>query len=152
MRNTDYSYIYSLNPNQVEGMYSLYSKDPTSVDESWKMFFAGFEYAMDSGAGTTPVENIHLELNVYRLIQGYRSRGHLLSDTNPIRPRKDRKPHLDLADYNINSSDLSKNFAIIKASGIPCDTLGEAIDYLKNIYCSHIGVEYMHSDDTEIRR
>lgn len=152
MRNTDYSYIYSLNPNQVEGMYSLYSKDPTSVDESWKMFFAGFEYAMDSGVGTTPVENIHLELSVYRLIQGYRSRGHLLSDTNPIRPRKDRKPHLDLADYNINSSDLSKNFAIIKASGIPCDTLGEAIDYLKNIYCSHIGVEYMHSDDTEIRR
>src|SRR6201991_1757262 len=35
------------------------------------------------------------ELGAYRLILGYRNKGHLLAKTNPIRPRKDRGANLD---------------------------------------------------------
>ncbi len=45
------------------------------------------------------------------LIHGYRDRGHTLSTTNPIKPRKDRKPHLDLSDYDLSEADLDSHFA-----------------------------------------
>ena len=37
------------------------------------------------------------EIRVYRLILGYRNKGHLIADTNPIRKRRDRGANLDLA-------------------------------------------------------
>src|ERR1700749_4016708 len=50
------------------------------------------------------------ELGAYRLILGYRNKGHLLAKTNPIRPRKDRGANLDLAFYVFTEEDLEKNF------------------------------------------
>lgn len=37
--------------------------------------------------------DIRKEFAVYQLIRAYRKRGHLISNTNPIRPRKIVKPN-----------------------------------------------------------
>ena len=41
------------------------------------------------------------ETAVRNLIHAFRSRGHLRAKTNPVRERKDRKPRLDLPDFEI---------------------------------------------------
>ena len=46
------------------------------------------------------------EIRVYRLILGYRNKGHLIADTNPIRKRKDRGANLDLAFFGLSEADL----------------------------------------------
>ena len=39
------SYISNADPSALEGLYQQYTTDPDSVDESWKKFFEGFEFA-----------------------------------------------------------------------------------------------------------
>jgi 2-oxoglutarate dehydrogenase E1 component len=39
------------------------------------------------------------EIRAYRMILGYRNKGHLLAKTNPIRPRKDRGANIELEFY-----------------------------------------------------
>jgi 2-oxoglutarate dehydrogenase E1 component len=95
--------------------------------------------------------NIQKELAVMTIIQGFRSRGHLLSTTNPIRPRRDRMPHLDLADVNLTEADLKSTFHAGAEFGIPNAPLEEIIQHLKTIYCGNIGFEYTHIDNREKR-
>ena len=97
----DFSYLNSSHPSYIEALYNEYLKNPTEADPEWKKFFEGFDYASGrlNGTKTThsneaPIassEQLTKEFSVFKLIYGYRSRGHLLSDTNPIRPRKNRR-------------------------------------------------------------
>lgn len=151
----DYSHLSSSDSVFIDTLYEDFKKDPNSVDESWKMFFQGFEYKFDeAGSGDVDQNTLKKEFNVFRIIQSYRSRGHLLSDTNPIRPRKDRHARLNLADYDLEESDLSKSFWCGKMLGLPdnASTLQDIITHMRRIYCYKIGIEYYHSMDTEIRR
>ena len=63
------------------------------------------------------------ELGAYRLILGYRNKGHLLAKTNPIRPRKDRGANLDLAFFGFTDEDLDKNFFAGNLIGLGTTTL-----------------------------
>ncbi|MFY7993740.1 MAG: 2-oxoglutarate dehydrogenase E1 component [Bacteriovoracaceae bacterium] len=153
----DFSYLSSSDNAFIDGLYQSYQKNPDSVEESWKMFFRGVDFALAkpeaaevSGSPTTQLGNWAKELKVYNLISGYRARGHLLSKTNPIRERKNRFPHLDLSDFGLTDSDLNEKFAIGESIGKGNATLKEIIEHLKNIYCESIGVEFTHINDTEI--
>src|ERR1041384_2127254 len=103
----DFSYITSSHPEFVENLYRDFLNDPNSVDPELKKFFEGFDFAIGNGkvktngvtattpvAGTTSTQsdgvNWKKELGVYRMILGYRNKGHLIAKTNPIRERKDR--------------------------------------------------------------
>ena len=46
----------------------------------------------------------------YRIILGYRNKGHLLAKTNPIRTRKDRGANIELDFYGFTEADLDKEF------------------------------------------
>src|ERR1044072_613178 len=108
----DFSYITSSHPAYIENLYQDFLKDPASVDPEMKKFFEGFDFAVANGNvngkhtnGTDvliPVKTSETltsnpnaktdwmkEIRVYRLILGYRNKGHLIADTNPIRKRKD---------------------------------------------------------------
>ena len=153
----DYSYLSSSDNTFIDSLYQDFRKNPDSVDESWKMFFRGVDFALarspeasESSSSTTQAGNWSKELKVYNLINGYRARGHLLSKTNPIRDRKDRKPKLDLQDYGLSEKDLTEKFAIGETVGKANATLKEIIDHLKYIYCDSLGAEYTHINDTEI--
>ena len=164
-----YSYIANSDGAYIEELYNSYKQDPTSVDGGWQKFFEGFDFyqkyplnghsngtAAKSAPGTdktdsTPVDasRIQKEMEVVHLIRGYRSRGHLLARTNPIRERLDRSPRLDLADFKLSEADLDTVFeAGTEVFGRPA-SLREIVDSLKTIYTREIGFEYLYIRDRE---
>lgn len=149
--SNDNTHLTSSDSSYIDNLYQTYQEHPDSVDESWKMFFKGFEYKLGDG-GAVSNEKIHKEFDVFRLIQSYRSRGHLLADTNPVRPRKEREARLNLSDYNLQESDLEDHFECGLFVGMQGAKLKDIVNHLKRIYCYKIGIEYMHSNNTEIRR
>jgi 2-oxoglutarate dehydrogenase E1 component len=153
----DYSYVFNAHPSFIETMYKSYQQDPTSVDDGWRLFFDGFEFS-NNGHGVSDTNDQTLDKNlsekefgVMSLIHGFRSRGHLLSTTNPLKPRKDRRPHLDLADYALEESDMNKIFLAGEEIGLKNATLAQILDKLKTIYCGNLGIEYAHIENREKR-
>ncbi|MCB9273845.1 MAG: 2-oxoglutarate dehydrogenase E1 component [Lewinellaceae bacterium] len=156
---SDYSFITNAHPSYIESMYELYLQDPESVEESWRAFFQGFDFAHNSngkglnGAATAvSADTLDKEAKVLALITAYRNRGHLLSTTNPIRHRRDRKPNLSLSDFGLSDDDLEKEFQAGAEIGIGRATLQQIIDKMRKIYCGNLGIEYHHIQDREKRR
>jgi 2-oxoglutarate dehydrogenase E1 component len=153
----DYSYVYNAHPSYIEQMYKLYQNDATAVDEGWRVFFDGFEFSTN-GHNVSDVDHAGVnasvstkEFGVMSIIHGFRSRGHLLATTNPIRERKDRRPHLDLNDYALTEADLDKVFMAGEEIGLKDATLSKILDTLRQMYCGNLGVEYAHIENQEKR-
>jgi 2-oxoglutarate dehydrogenase E1 component len=87
------------------------------------------------------------ELGAYRLILGYRNKGHLLAKTNPIRPRKDRGANLDLAFYGFTEEDLDKNFFAGNLIGLGTTSLRAILTHLQDCYANHVGIEFKYISD-----
>lgn len=87
------------------------------------------------------------EIRVYRLILGYRNKGHLIADTNPIRKRKDRHANLDLAFFGLSEADLDKTFQAGNLVGLGETTLRNILSHLKACYASHVGIEFKYISD-----
>ena len=150
----DYSYVFNAHPEFIENMYKNYVNDPVSVEDGWRTFFQGFEFASNKNGhsnGQVAIESGQLdkEFAVLSLIHGYRDRGHLLSDTNPIRERRDRKPYLAISDYGLTDADLTQAYAAGAEIGLPGATLSEIETKLKSIYIQSIGFEYAHIENRE---
>ncbi len=153
----DFSYVSSSDNTFIDGLYSDFKRNPDTVDPSWKQFFQGVEFALsrsevttDSTAATS-TNVLAKEFRVYRLIESYRARGHLVSTTNPIRERVNRLPRLSLEDHGLQASDLEASFSIGETLGLKQPKLKEIVSHLQKIYCGSIGAEFMHINDTEIR-
>ena len=157
-KNIDFSHLSSSDITFIDSLYDSYRTNPTSVDESWQRFFQGFEFSsVGFGTSGSTGEGIsdqkpRSEFNVFRLIQSFRTRGHLLSDTNPIRPRRDRKARISLEEYGLSEADRSTVFQCGEFVGLGPATLDQILDHLKHIYCGKIGFQYMHSNNTDVRR
>jgi 2-oxoglutarate dehydrogenase E1 component len=152
----DYSYVYNAHPSYIESMYKNYQQDPSSVDDGWRIFFDGFEFSGNGHSDNDGQQNLSANLSekefgVMSIIYGFRTRGHLLSTTNPLKPRKDRKPHLDLADHRLTEEDLNKVFLAGSEIGLKNATLAQILDRLRVIYCGNLGVEYAHIENREKR-
>ena len=161
-----YTYIANSDGAYIEDLYNSYKQDAASVDEGWQKFFEGFDFSQkypangnghtngtangkEAVAGKADPGRIRKEMEVVHLIRGYRSRGHLLATTNPIKKRKDRQPQLELSDFNLGNEDLDSVFeAGVEVFGRPA-TLREIIDALKTIYSRNIGFEYLYIRDRE---
>ncbi len=154
-RIDDFSHLSASDNQYVDGLYETYKSNPEELDESWVNFFRGFEFQMGGtvSEGDISSEKMRKEFNVFRLIQSFRARGHLLSDTNPIRPRQDRHARISIADYDLTDDDLNQGFLCGEFVGLGAGaTLKQIMDHLRTIYCGKIGIEYMHSNNTEVRR
>ncbi len=156
----DYSYVFNAHPSFIESMYKKYLENPDSVEDGWRTFFQGFEFAginkngngkAKETNGTATASFSSKELGVQGIIDGFRHRGHLLSTTNPIRQRRDRHPNLELSDYNLEESDLDKVFIAGSEIGLKNATLREIIARLRTIYCGNIGFEYSHIENRKKR-
>ena len=141
---TDHSALFNAHPQYIESLYQAWSKDSESVEADWDAFFKGFDFAVTSGKGAEASRTAEAgtdtlkEFSVIGLLYGYRDRGHTLSTTNPIKPRKQRHPKLDLADYGLSEADLDTRFAAGAELGMPHATLREIIERLKVLYCGNI--------------
>lgn len=149
-----FSYVFNAHPSYIESMYKNYKQNPDSVEEGWRVFFEGFDFSAnghsDAVEGSTG-EISSKEFGVMSIIHGFRSRGHLLSTTNPIMTRRDRRPHLDLMDYGLEEADMGKVFKAGEEIGLKNATLQQILDRLRNIYCGNLGVEYAHIENREKR-
>ncbi len=88
-----FSYLGNADVGQIDALYRQFLENPSSVEDSWKEFFGGFEFARtnfpeNGKSGKTIPENVQKEFNVINLINGYRTRGHLFTHTNPVRERR----------------------------------------------------------------
>lgn len=156
---SDFSFITNAHPNFIESLYEKYQDDPELVEASWRHFFKGFDYASEgnghatNGAATAvSTDKIIKELRVLALIFAYRNRGHLLSTTNPIKPRRDRSPKLALEDFSLSDADLDTKFVAGKEIGLENATLRQIVDRLKYVYCGNIGFQFQHIQDRDKRR
>ncbi|MFN4257015.1 MAG: thiamine pyrophosphate-dependent enzyme, partial [Saprospiraceae bacterium] len=154
----DISAVFNAHPQYIESLYKNWQADPASVEADWSAFFRGFDFALQSQNGhaaegeqtvnrQSSTVNLDKEFAVLGLIHGYRDRGHTLSTTNPLKPRKDRKPRLELSDYGLTDNDLDKTFAAGFEIGLPNATLRDIVARLQKIYCGNIGFECTHVFD-----
>src|SRR5690606_12595532 len=89
------------------------------------------------------------EFQVVRLIDGYRSRGHFFTKTNPVRDRRQYKPTLAIENFGLTQHDLKAKFRAGEIIGVGETTLEEIIKHLDKIYCDSIGIEYMYIRNPE---
>ncbi|MBD3276403.1 MAG: 2-oxoglutarate dehydrogenase E1 component, partial [Candidatus Marinimicrobia bacterium] len=139
----DYSFLQNAHPDYIEGLYRDFQNNPDSIDEEWRDFFEGYEFAQKAGAETAGIpEAAEKERKVLNLISGYRRRGHLFTKTNPVRRRRQYSPTLDIENFGLSEDDLDTTFQAGNEVGIGASTLREIIDHLETTYCRSIGAEY----------
>ncbi len=145
------SYISNADVNAIENIYEQYLVNKDSVDFGWQKFFEGFEMGQQKFNGNnktlntaTLSEDILKEINVLNLIKGYRTRGHLFTDTNPVRARRQYFPDLSLESFGLNKADLEKTFNAGVEIGIGASKLKDIISHLEQTYCKSIGAEYIY--------
>ena len=157
-----YSFLNAAHTAFFSELYDRYLQNPDSVEPSWRAFFQGFDFGMESALDEIGIdtsrgvvktsegeqrlmpESLQKEFQVIRLIDGYRGRGHLFTKTNPVRERRTYTPSLDIENFGLSDSDMDTEFSAGEIIGIgPC-TLREIINHLQRIYCDAIGVEYMY--------
>src|SRR5258708_18795444 len=140
-----YSYISNADVGYIDQLYQDYKQNPAGVDPTWQKFFEGYEFSTQRFG-----ENGHIagdggnikETQVRALIFAYRSFGHLKSNTNPVRERRDHGVKLDHITYGLADTDLDTEFDVAAEIGMPKSPLRKIIERLKNLYLGTIGFEY----------
>ncbi len=153
----DFSYITNSHPAFIEGLYNDYLSNPESIDPELKKFFEGFDFAVSQGNGATHGTAVSgsadgavdwkKEVAAYRLILGYRNKGHLVARTNPIRTRKDRGANIDISFYGFTEADLDKTYNAGNMIGLGVTSLRNIVNHLQKCYASHVGIEFKYISD-----
>ena len=143
------NYINSGNAAYIDSLYEVYSQDPDSVDFGWQKFFEGFDFGKDAPsrpAVTTPETPEHFlkEINVLNMINGYRTRGHLFTKTNPVRERRKYFPGKELDTFGLSEADLDTVFTAGVEVGLGPAKLSDIRELLEQTYCQAIGAEYRY--------
>ena len=136
-----FSYLGNADISVIEKQYKLFLENPDSVEESWKKFFEGFEFARKNFQSSSS-QVFDKEFKVINLIEGYRQRGHFFTKTNPVRIRRQYSPTLDIENFGLAQNDLETVFQAGKNIGIGPARLKDIISHLEQTYCASIGVEY----------
>ena len=148
-----YSFLNAAHTAYFADLYEQYQQDPDSVEPSWKAFFQGYDFGSDNygldgevmeGVSTQVPEHVQKEFQVLKLIDAYRTRGHLFTKTNPVRDRRKYAPTLEIENFGLYQNDLNTVFNAGEILGIGPQTLQEIRKHLEAIYCDSIGIEYMY--------
>ncbi|QQE87139.1 2-oxoglutarate dehydrogenase E1 component [Azotobacter chroococcum] len=167
------------NAAYVEELYELYLHDPNAVPEEWRTYFE--KLPADAGISTdvphAPVrdqfvllaknqrraqpvatssvstEHEKKQVEVLRLIQAYRTRGHQASQLDPLGLWERTAPSdLSITHYGLTNADLDTTFRTGELYiGKEEATLREILQALQETYCRTIGAEFTHIVDSEQR-
>lgn len=148
-----YSFLNAAHTAFFADLYEQYQKNPDSIEPSWRAFFQGYDFGSESygingeiveGVSAQIPEHVQKEFQVVKLIDGYRTRGHLFTKTNPVRDRRKYEPTLALENFGLTEADLDTVFNAGDILGIGAQNLREILRHLNKIYCESIGIEYMY--------
>jgi len=176
------TFLSGANAEFIAELYSRYLEDPSAVDDSWRAFFAEFgddaasvraeragppwarplpPLAGPEPGGAAPAQPVSAEavqeaatasIRALQLIRAYRVRGHLLADLDPLGlEQRGHPPELDYRTYGFTEADLDREI-FINNLGRERAALREILAILRETYCGHIGVEYMHIQVLEERQ
>ena len=167
---------HSANASFIEALYESYLNDPGSVDSEWREYFDGLADGGKAGDiahgpirrkflelsqrrraapaapgdGTAPT---HKQVAVLQLINAYRFRGHRQADLDPLHQyQRPNVPELEPAYHDLSEADLDTRFytgSLVAPDQLP---LREILDIVRTTYCSNLGAEYMHINETEQKR
>ncbi|MBX7231920.1 MAG: 2-oxoglutarate dehydrogenase E1 component [Bdellovibrionales bacterium] len=131
-----FSYLNRPNLEYIEGLFQQFQQQPDTLSEEWKMFFAGMEFANNQSIPNKGASFSSDELNVYNLIETYRTYGHLKANLDPLQFKTNsHKNFFELKNFHLNESHLQERFQVGKVLGLPEATLAEIIQFLEKSYC-----------------
>ena len=161
------SYLTGTNAAYLDSLYETYENDPQAVATDWRQSFDTLRYeSVTTNRDSLPNGNVYAyhdeqwgtaearkQSAVLRLINAYRSRGHLIARNDPLQlaitnPLED----FDLGFQGLSSEDLDTLFDTGSLSVRQKMTLREIIDFCDTVYCGPIGIEYMHISRMEEKR
>ncbi|WP_420112177.1 multifunctional oxoglutarate decarboxylase/oxoglutarate dehydrogenase thiamine pyrophosphate-binding subunit/dihydrolipoyllysine-residue succinyltransferase subunit [Pseudactinotalea sp.] len=99
-----------------------------------------------------PANEFGKPARILELIHAYRSRGHLIADTDPLAYRQRKHADLDVQNHGLTLWDLDRSFPTGGFGGKARMPLRDILGLLRNSYCRTIGSEYMHLHDGAQRR
>jgi len=171
------SFLSKSNSAFIEDMYQKFIEKDPNLPESWKRYFEtlgeDFDLIIKEIEGPSWKRNrkkINLDKKINKnksflnneeiekdkadsiraiaLIRAYRIRGHLIANLDPLDMMERKYLHeLHPSDHGFNKEDYDKKIFLHSYMEKDYATVNEIISSLKKIYCSTIGVEYMHISD-----
>ena len=97
-------------------------------------------------------DQISKTARVQQLIESYRTFGHLMADTDPLRYRQRSHPDLDVVTHGLSLWDLDREFATGGFGGKSFMKLRRILGILRDSYCRTVGVEYMYMENPAERK
>ncbi|KAB1503963.1 multifunctional oxoglutarate decarboxylase/oxoglutarate dehydrogenase thiamine pyrophosphate-binding subunit/dihydrolipoyllysine-residue succinyltransferase subunit [Corynebacterium sp. 320] len=128
-------------------------------DDFWDEIFEALRVPYAPVRWTQDVPNIGVDKStrVMQLIEAYRSRGHLIANTNPLhwtQPGLPQPSHKDLQieTHGLTLWDYDRTFNVGGFAGRETMTLREVLATLRKSYTLKVGSEYAHILDAEERQ
>jgi 2-oxoglutarate dehydrogenase E1 component len=167
--------LYGGNAGFLDALYEQYLRDPASVDDRWRQYFAALgggagepahgairaaliERAARGGNATAPGvaggEGDARQAAVSRLIQLWINRAHLIADIDPLHLDPRPKPRvLELDYFGLTPADLDREFFTgSRIEAVPKRMkLRDILAQLESIYAGSVGAEFAHVSDSEER-
>lgn len=145
------TYLSNADSGYIDSLYQAYKEDPNAIDASWQKFFEGFEFGQTSEGTTVPEtsEQAIKEINVLNMIHGYRDRGHLFTETNPVRERRKYFPGKELETFGLSEADLDTVFNAGVEIGLGPAKLRDIRQFIEDTYCRSIGAEFRYIRNPE---
>jgi len=174
------SHLAGGNLYYLDELYEQYLSNPNSVPNEWRQYFDSLPRVEGSIAGDVPHSTIQeqflllgkdrnravsagngsvssdfdrKQVQVQRLINAYRIRGHQRATLDPLGlMERAHVPDLELGFHDLSAADLDTVFQIgMQNFSMPEGQLSDIISALEKTYCGSVGAEYMHIVDTEER-
>src|SRR5919108_3084069 len=173
--------LYGANAEFLDALYEQYLRDPASVEERWRAYFAHLAPAGAAApAAREPVHSlIRAEIArratlpaaaravapaasganakqaaVSRIILHWINRGHLVATIDPLGLMPRARPHvLDPAHFHLTPADLDTEFYTgSRIEAVPkWLKLRDILAELEQIYGGNVGAEFAHVSDSEER-
>ena len=175
-----FSYLFGSNAPYIEELYEAYLSDPDSVSPEWQGYFrelAALPGAVERDVAHRPIQEsfanlakrhniaaaagaidenlLQKQIAVLRLISAYRIQGSGAAKLDPLGLKAPRNVEgLQPETHGLTNADMAVQFSLGEGDfgGATKLTLADIISKLKQTYCEHIGVEYMHIENREERQ
>jgi 2-oxoglutarate dehydrogenase E1 component len=174
------SHLAGGNLYYLDELYEHYLSDPNSVPNEWRQYFDSLprvegaiqgdvphstiqeqflllgkdrNRAVSAGSGSVSSDFDRKQVQVQRLINAYRIRGHQRAALDPLGlMQREHVPDLELGFHDLSAADSDTVFQIgMQNFSMPEAKLKDIIAALEKTYCGSVGAEYMHIVDTEER-
>jgi len=171
------SFLNKSNSAFIEEMYIKYIEKDPNLPKSWREYFNDLNDDIESVikevegpswaqrkkvnldkitnelAGqnqniSTSQSSITQSIKAIALIRAYRIRGHLIANLDPLGMMERNYIHeLHPQDHGFKKEDYNKKIFIGSYLNTTSASINEILQKLRKVYCSNIGVEYMHISD-----